>query len=132
MVLPEEKITVAGLPDIAAMRSPLIIGIDKWSLETLLPKPYLWLAEPFEGTRATGFIKPGTPLKPDFPLLVLVALDDAAPAPELFSLPRVVFHASEWHHFAAKAATRVSDIITVSGNTADVVKRDGKMVGFPE
>lgn len=131
MAVPEEKIVVAGLPDLAAMRMPLIIGIDKWCLETLLPPPYFWLAEPFAGTHAAGFMKPGTRIKKDFPLLLLCALDDAAPTDELFFLPRVVFHASEWHRNAALAATRVSDIVVVSGNAADTVKKDGVMLPFP-
>ncbi len=131
MAVPEEKIAIEGLPDLAAMKMPLIVGIDKWCLETLLPPPYLWLAEPFAGTHAAGFMKPGTPIRPDFPVLLLCALDDAAPGPELFFLPRVVFHASEWHRNAAIAATRASDIVVVSGNAADTVKKDGVMLPFP-
>lgn len=132
MAVPEEKIVVDGLPDLAAMRMPLIIGIDKWSLETLLPPPYFWLAEPFAGTHAAGFMKPGTRIRPDFPVLLLCALDDAAPAAELFFLPRIVFHSSEWHRNAAVAATRVSDIVLVSGNRADIVKKDAEMLPFPQ
>ena len=120
------------MPDITVMPLPLVIGLDKWSLESLLPKPYLWLAEPFEGTRAAGFMKPGTPVKPDFPLLLLVALDDAPPTSDIFFLRKIVLHASEWHHNAAIAATRASDIVVVNGNSADIVKHDWKMIGLPE
>jgi len=131
MASTEETITILGMPDISVMSAPLVIGIDKWSLESLLPKPYLWFAEPFEGTRAAGFIKPGTVLRPDFPLLVLVALDDAPPHNGLFAVRRVVFHASEWHHNAAVVATRASDIIVVRSGVTDIVKRKWDMVPFP-
>ncbi len=118
------------MPDIAGMPLPLVIGLDKWTLESLVPRPFLWLAEPFEGTRAAGFVKPGTRLKEDFPLLLLAALDDAPPRDELFFLRRIVLHATEWHRHAAIAATRASDIVLVKGSQADVVKSGWRMVPF--
>ncbi len=124
----EKQVILTEMPDIAAMSRPLVIGLDKWTLESLVPKPFLWLAEPFEGTRAAGFIKPGTMLKEDFPLMVLVALDDAPPRDELFLLRHIVFHASEWHRHAAIAATRASDIVLVSKEKVDLVKRQWHMV----
>jgi len=118
------------MPDLMMIGLPLVIGLDKWTLESLVPKPFLWIAEPFEGTRAAGFIKPGTVLKRDFPLMVLAALDDALPHEDLFLLRRVVFHASEWHRHAAVAATRASDIVLVRSGRAEVVKRQWEMVPF--
>ncbi len=118
------------MPNITDMRLPLVIGLDKWTLESLVPRPFLWLAEPFEGTQAAGFVKPGTRLKEDFPLLLLAALDDAPLRDEIFFLRRIVLHATEWHRHAALAATRASDIILVKGGQADVVKSNWRMMPF--
>lgn len=126
----EKRVAIAEMPDLAALSFPLVIGLDKWTLESLVPKPFLWIAEPFEGTGAAGFIKPGTSLKKDFPLMVLVALDDAPPREDLFHLRRIVFHASEWHRYAAIAATRVSDIFLVRGGKTDLVKSGWRMKLF--
>ncbi len=109
--------------------SPLVIGLDKWGLESRQEEPFFWLGEPFFNSSARGFLDPGVDLKRDFPMRLLINLDDLSEISiEMFELEHKVLFASEWHEIASRAATFASDIFLFQANEMKVVKKDFKLL----
>jgi len=109
-------------------RSQLFIGLDKWTIEKLITEPFFWYTEPFKKSRCSGFISPETKIARNFPMLLIMDLDeDIEINITSFRLKKKIFFASEWNRNVKKIATYVSDIFLFRGNRLDVIKKDFKM-----
>lgn len=118
------------LPDISGMELPLVIGLDKWSLEKAISEPFFWYGELFAKSSAKGFIKPGTKMKRNFPLLLIIDLESLEDIDlmQFDSVRKKVFFSTEWERSCKKAAVMASDIILMKGNTPDIIKKDFVMM----
>jgi len=120
-----------SLANIEDYESLLIIGFDKWNLEKSFREPFCWYSEPFNGTLCRAFIAINQVIDKNFPLPLLINLDDnIILSHSLFELKRKVFYSFEWNMRCSEVSTFVSDIIIFNNGNMDFVKKNYKLLSI--
>lgn len=107
----------------------LVTGIDKWHLENLMDKEFLWFGHPFEKSAAKGFIFTEKPFSANIDFTVIVDLEDAYHLnPLTFSLDSTVFYCESWTNSASKVASFIKNIVYFNNGKEYFIKKNHIML----
>lgn len=108
----------------------LFINMSPWEVENRYREKFFWYSAPFKKTCASGFITPGTKVKKNFPLLLLVDLFYCCEKDLdwIFNLQFLALVSRDWDILCSKAATLIPSIVVSRDGKETSIKRNYKIL----
>ncbi|MFO7736490.1 MAG: hypothetical protein R6W70_09830 [bacterium] len=113
-------------------RNTLFINMSPWEVEKRYREKFFWYSDPFKKTCASGFIVPGTKVKKNFPLLLLVDLFYCCEKDLdwIFNLQSVSIVSRRWNPLCSKVATLARSIVASRDGKETVIKKDYEILSI--